>query len=169
MDARYLDIVAQVDAEFERNRKLHGQRMRCGQGCTDCCHHRFKITATEASAIQDGLRCLSATVRQQLVTRATAYLLETAVHAPCPALHEGSCEIYQDRPLICRRFGMPIYNPEKPERILACELNFRAGEEIRDPDLIRIQTGIHEAWSAIRDHERLTVAEAILQTTDIRD
>lgn len=169
MEARYLDVVAQVEAEFERNRKLHGQRMRCGHGCTDCCRHRFTITATEAAAIQDGISCLPATVRQQLVTRATAYLRETAAYAPCPALHDGSCLIYQHRPLICRKFGMPIYNPEKPERILACELNFRAGEEIRDPDLIRIQTGIHQSWSAIRDHERLTVAEAILQAADMRD
>lgn len=166
MDARYFDVVAQVDAEFERNRKLHGERIRCGQGCTDCCRHRFQITATEASAIQDGMRRLPLWVRRQLASRAAEYLRETAPRAPCPALHEGSCLIYEHRPLICRKFGMPIYNPEKPERILACELNFRAGEEIRDPDLIRIQTGIHVAWSAIRDTARLTVAEAVLQAAN---
>jgi hypothetical protein len=67
---------------------------------------------------------------------------------------------------------MPLYNPDKPERIFACELNFKDGEEIDDPALIPAQTGIHEAWKSLqaefnesspaRHNGTLTVAHAIL-------
>ena len=163
MRQEYVGILTAVDAEFERNRKLHGDRIRCGQGCTDCCHHRFQITATEAAHIGEGLIELQPHVRDLLRSNAMAYLEDTADRVRCPALdQDGKCSIYAHRPLICRRFGMPIYNPDKPDRILACELNFKSGEEIRDPDLIRIQTDIHERWGQLKDSARLTVAEAIL-------
>jgi hypothetical protein len=69
---------------------------------------------------------------------------------------------------------MPIYNPDKPHRIFACELNFRDGEEIADPDLIRIQTDLHERWQALRREQRdvagvpeepLSVGRAILEAS----
>jgi hypothetical protein len=71
---------------------------------------------------------------------------------------------------MCHKFGMPLYNPDKPGRIFACELNFKDGESIEDANLIQIQTGIDQAWKQLKaDHgeptertERLTVAHAIL-------
>ena len=48
----------------------------------------------------------------------------------CPALEDGACQIYENRPLMCRKYGMPLYNPQKPEQVFACELNFKPGEEI---------------------------------------
>ena len=90
----------------------------------------------------------------------------------CPALDDGICTIYDCRPLICRRFGMPIYNPDRPGRVFACELNFEDGQAIDDPDLVQIQTAIHEDWKQLqadynqsgghRDAEPITVARAIL-------
>ncbi len=91
----------------------------------------------------------------------------------CPALEDGVCQIYEFRPLICRKFGIPLYNPEKPGRVFACELNFKTGDEIFDPQLIQIQTGIHERWKqvqadyndagGVRDPKPLTVARALLE------
>ena len=91
----------------------------------------------------------------------------------CPALDQGVCSIYEYRPLMCHKFGMPLYNPEKPDRIFACELNFQDGEEIDDPKLVQIQTVIHQAWKELqsdysaeggyRDRRPLTVARAILK------
>jgi Fe-S-cluster containining protein len=92
----------------------------------------------------------------------------------CPALDEqGACLIYERRPLICRKFGIPLYNPRRPGRVFACELNFREGEPVEDPDLVRIQTGIHEQSRALqdaynasgrrRDPRPITVARAILE------
>lgn len=175
MTDRYLRIVAAVDAEFARNRELHGGRIRCSAGCSDCCYHVFSIRGIEADWISKALAQMELDVRRGLETRAREYLRERLVPAtrlPCPALVDGVCSIYEFRPLMCHRFGMPLYNPDKPGRIFACELNFGDGEEIRDPQLISIQTGIHREWKDLQaaydaSHSRvsddpLTVAHAIL-------
>lgn len=92
----------------------------------------------------------------------------------CPALGaDGGCEIYESRPLICRKFGIPLWNPDRPGRVWACELNFKPGEEIDDPQLIQIQTGLHEEVKALqaewnarglpREGKPLTVARAIVE------
>lgn len=173
LDPGYRDIVAAVDAEFARNRRLHGERMRCSAGCTDCCHHRFLITSIEAAAVAEGVRSLDSEARRAVLERAREYerTAASAARIACPALQDGVCAIYNHRPLICRKFGMPIYNPDRPERIFACELNFRAGEEIVDPDLIRIQTEIGAAWKALQAAsgervQRVTVARAILDALE---
>jgi uncharacterized protein len=189
---RYLEIVAAVDAEFARNRRLHGDRIQCRAGCSDCCHQLFQITEIEAVHISSGVQQLEPGERDALRARALAYIdarrkLVTATGEPeswgrlpppgtrlaCPALVDGVCSIYEFRPLMCHKFGMPLSNPDKPGRIFACELNFSDGEEIQDRDLIRIQTSIHQAWKALksdymsnggrRDAEPITVARAIVE------
>ena len=175
IEERYREIVAAVDAEFVRNRELHGDRIHCRPGCTDCCHQSFPITEIEATVISQGMQTLDAQLRASLEDRARAYIeacLLGRTHLPCPALEEGVCSIYDFRPLMCHKFGMPLYNPEKPDRVFACELNFKDGEEIKDPELIQIQSGIHRNWKLLQmdysasnqhvDSGRLTVAHAIL-------
>ncbi|MBN8734369.1 MAG: hypothetical protein J0L64_27790 [Acidobacteria bacterium] len=81
--------------------------------------------------------------------------------------------MYEWRPFICRKYGMPLWNPDKPQNVFACELNFRAGEEIEDGRLIQIQTGLHGEQKALqrewdregrhRDARPLTVARAIVE------
>jgi len=175
IEERYQEIVAAVDAEFARNRELHGDKIRCKPGCTECCHQIFPITEIEAAVISRGLQALDAQARAALEQRARVYIEERLLRGtkiPCPALEQGVCSLYSFRPLMCHKFGMPLYNPEKPDRILACELNFKDGEEIEDRQLIQIQTGIHQEWkqlqadydaSSERKHDaHLTVAHAIL-------
>jgi uncharacterized protein len=175
IEDRYREIVAAVDAEFTRNRELHGDRIHCRAGCCDCCYHIFSITELEAAEIAKGMQRLTADARESIEDRAREYLekrLLQGTRLPCPALEQGVCSIYEFRPLMCHKFGMPLYNPDRPDRIFACELNFKNGEEIDDPNLIQIQTGIHEAWKQLRtDYDRshgntgntrLTVAHAIL-------
>ena len=185
-------ICLQIDEEFDRNRRLHAARIQCRPGCTDCCQQLFQITEVEAAYISRGMKTLDAALQEELKARARPYLEERqklvartgepeawgslpapGTRLPCPALRGGVCAIYDFRPLICRKFGMPLYNPDKPGRVFACELNFRDGEEIHDPHLIQIQTGIHQRWKAVeqdyndatrpRDAEPLTVARAILE------
>ena len=192
MIERFEEVCRQVQEEFDRNRRLHGSRIQCRPGCTDCCHQLFQITEIEAGYISRGLKALDESSREALRSRAIPYLAErrrliaekgeqeawgnlppAGARLACPALDGGVCSIYEFRPLICRRFGMPLYNPDKPGRVFACELNFRDGEEIQDPELIQIQTGIHQGWKALqrdyndegkpRDAEPLTVARAILE------
>jgi Fe-S-cluster containining protein len=192
MQERYLDIVAAVDTEFARNRRLHGEKIHCGAGCTDCCFQLFQITEIEAAYISQGMETLDPETSDSLQSRAREYtearqklvtetgepeswgsLPPSGTRLPCPALHDGVCIIYDFRPLMCHKFGMPLYNPDKPDQIFACELNFKNGEEIEDGKLIQIQTSIHRAWKELqsdynqadgyRDSEPLTIARAILE------
>jgi Fe-S-cluster containining protein len=142
--------------------------------------------------ISEGVRSLEAAARERLRQRARIYLEErrrlvAAQGEPeawgnlpppgsrlaCPALEDGLCRIYEWRPLICRKFGMPLYYPDKPGRVFACELNFRNGEEIVDSQLVTIQTDIHGRWKELqteynlrggyRDPRPITVARALLE------
>ena len=179
VEERYREIVEAVDAEFSRNRALHGDRIRCGPGCTECCHQVFAITDLEASEVAKGVAALPAELRREVATRAAEYLQRRLIRGDrtgCPALHDGKCSIYEYRPLMCHKFGMPLFNPDKPDRIFACELNFADGEEIHDPELIHIQTGIHQAWTQLKSElvaihglsgERLTIAHAIVRSVSL--
>ena len=178
--------------EFERNRQLHGERIHCRRGCDDCCHQLFQISELEAAQISLGVRELPKAEQARLRERAVRYLEDrarlTAQHGqieswgallgeglrlPCPALEEGACLIYDHRPLICRKFGIPLWNPDRPGRVYACQLNFRDGEEIHDSELIQIQTALHEDSKQLqrdynraggrRDEHPLTVARAIVE------
>jgi len=189
---RYSEIRAAVDREFRRNRKLHGRRIHCRLGCTDCCHHIFHITEIEAARISRAVKALPPAERGLLEQRPRAYLpaqreilrehgfLQAWGSLPrpgtrlaCPALNGGACVIYKERPLICRKYGMPLYYPEKQDRTFACELNFETGEGIHDPELVRIQPAIREQERRLEeDYNRaggrryplpVTVAHAILE------
>ena len=71
---------------------------------------------------------------------------------PCPALgSEGECTIYEGRPVICRRFGIPIYDYKNPGNLYACELNFKSGEEIIDDKLVPNQTAIGIEWDELKE------------------
>ncbi len=188
---KYLEICDEVEREFRRAKRLHGDRIHCGPGCSDCCGQLFQITEVEAAYISRGFRKLDAARQARLREKAEEYLrrrqeLRTAsgepeswgalppagTRLPCPALEDGLCTIYEYRPLVCRRFGMPIYNPDSG-RLSACELNFKDGEEIHDGQLIQIQTSIHGRWKAVqgayndaggyRDPEPITVARALVE------
>src|SRR5574341_1016824 len=163
---RYAEVGEQVAAEFHRNLAIHGDRIHCRRGCTQCCYQLFQITEIEAAVISRALRQMPEAERADLRARARDYLpqreeimrrhgmIEAWGRLPpegtrlaCPALSgDGACRIYQHRPLIGRKFGIPLYNPQKPGRVFACELNFSPGEEIEDNQLVQIQTGIYENW-----------------------
>jgi Fe-S-cluster containining protein len=189
---RYEKICTRYSQEFERNRVLHGDAIHCRAGCSECCHQLFQITEIEAAEVSRGAAAMEAGVRDRVLANARQYLVERqrlvsrsgepeawgnlpppGTKLPCPALENGECLIYEHRPLICRKFGIPLWNPDRPGRVYACELNFAPGQEIVDPDLIQIQTGLHQEWKALqadynraggkRDDAPITVARAMIE------
>lgn len=187
----YSEIRTAVDREFRRNRRLHGGKIRCGRGCTDCCHQIFSITEVEAAAISRLVKMVTPQARENLESNARAYLprrqeilrqhgyIRAWGHLPkpetrlaCPALINGECAIYSERPIVCRKFGIPLHHPEQPGRIFACELNFRPGETYHDPQLVSIQSNIARQWTELqsefdaagggRGPEPISVADALL-------
>ncbi|MGH9404967.1 MAG: YkgJ family cysteine cluster protein [Terriglobia bacterium] len=188
----YLSMAADWDAEFSRSRALHGGRVHCREGCCDCCSQMFPITELEAAYISHAVKQLPEPRREELKSRAVLYLSKReelfasrsvpdawgalpppGLRLPCPALEDGACSIYEHRPMICRKYGIPLYNPQKPGQIFACELNFKPGEEILDSELVQIHTELSNRWAAVqadynerggrRDPKPLTVARAIVE------
>ncbi len=189
---RYQQLCRRVAKEFRRSRRLHPGRIHCRKRCTGCCHHLFQISELEAARISKHVKTLPPLQRHRLLDKARAYrparqaimnehgyidargsLPPPGTRLPCPALADGLCAIYEHRPLICRKFGMPLHHPDRPGRIFACELNFRAGELIEDTQLVTIQSAMHQSWvETQQDYNRaggrrypypISVADALIE------
>lgn len=182
-------VCAQADAEFERGRRVHGARILCAAGCSTCCSQIFQITEVEAARISQHVATLPEAERAALQSRARDNLLKrnwlfndreqwgdsmAGGGNPCPALTpQGACGMYEARPIMCRKFGVPIYNPDKPQTVMACELNFKPGDEIEDAELVQQQTSLYRAqqdlqaeWNGAgggRDDKPWCIARAIVE------
>lgn len=190
---QYLQVAEAWAAEFARQKQIYGEKIHCAKGCSECCSHPFQITEVEAAAISRAVKNLPPEARSLLEARARAYLPRwerllsersvpdawgslppPGMRLPCPALSEdAACTIYEHRPFICRKYGVALYNPAKPDQVFACELNFAPGEEIEENGLVQIQTELHERWlhasaeynrqGLLRVARPITVARAILE------
>lgn len=184
------ELCDKANAEFDRGLRVHGDRIKCAPGCSSCCSQIFQITEVEAARISAHVQSLSDDEREDLQAKARRNLEERAKlfpegerwgdsvergrGTPCPALDEnGACGMYEVRPVMCRKFGVPIYNPNKPGRVMACELNFKDGDAIEDPDLIGAQTDLYQAQIDMqaayndaggkRDDKPICIARAIVE------
>ena len=194
----YEDLLSDVDREFNRVRDIFIDRMQCRMGCSSCCSQLFSISAIEAAYISKAVKMLDPEAREQMRLKALAYLeeltgsqvdqaqgieahsqviqeaLERLVgrrHIPCPALVDDACSIYSHRPIMARKFGIPLWNPRKPGVLQACELNFKEGEAIEADGLVEPQVKLEHDWLEFRDrthrqlglpHLTATVASAIV-------
>ncbi len=188
----FVEIRGRVDAEFRRNSRLHKRRMKCCVGCTDCCHQLFSISEFEAAGVSRAVANLEARQRKESAVRAELYIakretilqrhgyVEGAGNLPkphlrlaCPLLENGRCLIYEERPLLCRKVGIPVVHPTDSARVAACELNFRPGETFEDPHLVPTQTSIQRDWTALlrrfknsggqSEELPITIADAVLR------
>jgi Fe-S-cluster containining protein len=176
------------DAEFARVAGRFADRMQCRRGCSSCCSQMFPISLLEAAVVGAAVMQLPARDRERLQAAARAYLSEarrrglmtapddetvlprTGERLTCPALQDDACTLYGARPLICRKWGIPVFDPAKPDRLHACELNFRNGEAIDSAGLVAPQRALLDDWAAVKaglramtpDWRSTTVAEAIL-------
>ncbi len=177
--------LADVDTEFRRVSERFSDRMQCRKGCSMCCSQMFSISLVEAAFIARAVKALPDDERQRLQAAAREYLArgtqrqdvagdgqETVLPRPglrltCPALKDDSCSIYSARPIICHKWGIPIFNPVKPLELQACELNFRPGEAIDVDGLLEPQVALLEDWVELKNRvnspgKTATVAEALL-------
>ena len=183
-------VCAQAEAEFDRGKRVHGARIHCAPGCSSCCSQIFQITEVEAARISGHVKSLPEAERKALQAKARLNLAERAKlfpggeqwgstvarghGTPCPALTEqGACGMYEARPIMCRKFGVPIFNPDKPDSVMACELNFADGEAIEDDGLVANQTRLYRAQQALqaayndadgrRDDKPICISRAIVE------
>ena len=194
----YSDLLLEVDREFDRVRNIFIDKMQCRKGCSSCCSQLFSVSLIEAAYISRGVKSLDPSSQEEMRGKARAYLAElTGVevdesesieahsqaiapaleklagrhHIPCPALKDDACTIYNHRPIIARKYGIPLWNPKNPRVLQACELNFEAGEEISGDGLVEPQMELEYRWLALKNgvlqdldlpEVTATVASAIL-------
>jgi Fe-S-cluster containining protein len=187
----YEHHVSAVDAEFGRVYQQFAERMQCRRGCSMCCSQMFSISRIEAEYISRAMKAMPEWERDRLQTAARQYVADArellgkdedpdgdeaitprpGLRLACPALAGDACSIYEARPIICRKWGIPIFNPAKPAELQACELNFKPGEEVDIEGLIEPQVALLEEWVELKGlakrspgfpQTRSTVAEAIL-------
>ena len=196
--SRYAHLLESVEQEFNRVRDIYIDRMQCRKGCSSCCSQLFAISAVEAAYISHAVKELDDDTRVAMRQRARDYLaeltgaaideaqnledhgrligsyLERLVgrrHIPCPALKDDACTVYSNRPVMARKWGIPLWNPNNPRVLQACELNFKKGEVIEADGLVEPQIELEYRWLSFKVavHEELdlpdivaTVASAIL-------
>lgn len=166
---KFYDITVLIQQEFDRNLEIYGDKIQCRKGCSKCCSQIFRITKLDAHIIAGHIRSLPSVQREELKKKAREYIdnvvSDRRADNPCPALgSEGECTIYEARPVICRRFGMPVYDYKNPEKVHACELNFKDGDELTDNLLVPNQTFIGMKWDELKTEfgeGSTTIASAI--------
>lgn len=144
----YRSILERADRFFRATTEDQPQNFQCGKGCSFCCYGLFEISGADVPVLAEGLSALHPSRRKATIRRAQAIMAETAhpdlrecssdqkkafyersAAVPCPNLDDaGACLIYENRPLVCRTFGLPIRNGSQYLGDI-CELNFEHSTE----------------------------------------
>jgi Fe-S-cluster containining protein len=171
---KYKAVVSQVDAVFKRVQEEYAACVRCGVGCSDCCHALFDLTLIEALYIKaqfdkvfgkkhralvieranEADRAIYRLKRQAFKDhesgRPENQILEemAAQRVRCPLLNEeNKCDLYAHRPITCRLYGIPTVIGDKAH---SCGSSaFEPGQAYPTVKLDAIQHKLHELSSEL--------------------
>lgn len=153
------------------------QHLQCGKGCSFCCYGLFEIGSGDVAVIADAVRALPAAKRKALIERAARIVAETkhpdireisadekeeffdrTAAIGCPALdRDGACTIYENRPIVCRTFGLPIRDASEYIGDI-CDLNFN---EATDDERFNAAWDLQNE-DPVSPDDQYTIPEAIL-------
>jgi hypothetical protein len=144
-------LVAKVTAFTQQTSARRARDLQCKKGCDACCHAWLSIGPVEAAAVREALARLPAAARERVRERGLRELAREQAggeQARCAMLEEdGSCAIYEARPLVCRTQGQALRYPAgliPPQALSAhgaqgdltwCPLNYR-GDAPRSEDVL---------------------------------
>lgn len=166
----YQALVRKVDSLCREIILSSGDAIACRKGCDLCCRH-FSVFMVEAYAIAGAVANLEPDRAALVHDRA-----EKALNGDkCPLLEAGSCLLYDQRPIICRTHGLPIYIKDgETTTIDFCPMNFRNADSIEGRYIIDLDR-LNDTLAAINSlfmkdkfsgtlppDQRLTIAEAVL-------
>lgn len=124
------------------------EHIQCRPGCGECCRQSFKVSEVEGALLREGLAAKEAPIREEIVARARRYTPGEA----CPALGAGEvCLLYEHRPRICRKYGIPLWHPERPHELTTCRLNFRGVADLDADLIVEPQAAWAADWIALRE------------------
>ena len=131
----YEKLRREADALFQKVWQQCPDEVACDNGCTDCCYALFDLSLVEAVYINYAFKQkIDHQKRNEILERAdkadrqthkikyyiakeqkkgkdTSEILQQAgsYRVRCPLLNdEGRCELYEDRPITCRIYGVPM-------------------------------------------------------------
>ena len=131
---KYEELVAQIETVCNKVKSDHSDRVKCGKGCSDCCHALFDLTLIEALSIKKRFdEHFSGKLRHDILTvagdvdRRIFKIKKNATEAEklgsdgekiierisqekiaCPLLDSDNlCRMYDYRPIACRVYGIP--------------------------------------------------------------
>jgi Fe-S-cluster containining protein len=179
----YRDILGRADDWFRSVAAEQPQNLQCGRGCSLCCYGLFEIGSADVPLLAEGLELLHPARRRMIVKRASELVASTqhpdlrdcspaekeeffarTSDVPCPNLNDrGECLMYEQRPLVCRTFGLPIRDGDNYIGDI-CELNFNgAPQEQKDAAAWDLQ------WEdALGPEDAYTIPEAIVLVARMR-
>jgi Fe-S-cluster containining protein len=150
------------------------EHIQCRPGCGDCCHQSFRVSDVEGELLREGLASLPGEVQAEVLARAQAYVAEQRV--PCPLLGaDASCRLYEHRPRLCRKYGIPLWHPDRPHEVRTCELNFRGVHDIDTDAILDPQAEWARDWIRVREALGLphgggeSIAAQLLRATPARE
>ena len=166
---KYERLVAAADAAFERVKQAHADCVKCVEGCSDCCHALFDLTLIEALYINhrfkqkfQGSGEAQLTEKANRADRQLAKIKRRAhqdflagkpeaeiladlarERVRCPLLNgQDLCDLYNDRPLTCRFYGIPTAIGGKGH---TCgQSGFKPGEQYPTVNLDAIHSRLQE-------------------------
>lgn len=179
-------LEAQASAVFDRVAGQYPDCVACHAGCDDCCHAVFDLSLVEAMHLNKkflekfphGLKRSQIMDRASVIDRKLAlakrdlYQAEkggesaadimrraSAMRSPCPLLEDGKCLMYDERPITCRLYGIPLAIGGKAH---VCGLSrFDPGGSYPTARLEKFQQRLEELSAAI--------AEAVNSEFDLHD
>ncbi len=131
---RYEALRAEADSVFTRVQSSFPDCVTCTKGCSDCCYALFDLSLVEALALNRAfmkafnygeqrskiLTRASETDRKLTKLKRSLFQMEKNGSSPdeimkkaaeermaCPLLEDGTCLLYDDRPITCRLYGIP--------------------------------------------------------------
>lgn len=128
----------------------HREHIQCRPGCGDCCHQSFRVSSLEGELLREGLSALDPASRDRILERARAYAPDRRM--PCPALADDArCLLYEHRPRLCRKYGIPLWHPDRPHEVTTCTLNFRGVTDIDADAILDPQAEWARDWIRTRE------------------
>lgn len=103
----YETLLHKIDDLSQRQLNEYGTEITCKVGCFDCCRPPDSLFRVEVEPLQEAIRALSPQQKQEVEERLQAY--EASERELCPLLENGSCSIYEGRPVICRTQGFALW------------------------------------------------------------
>ena len=100
-------FLASIDSDVKKIFDYQKEYIHCQKGCSLCCQKGdYPISEIEFNYLMQGFNRLEGT-KKALIQKNINKLKEADKDSyTCPFLVENSCSVYQNRPFVCRMFGV---------------------------------------------------------------